>query len=356
MLNRTCIGLVGVVFVVACGSAGAPPIDDPAALPPPAADQAGQGTGTIGLPPEKGPASQPPAPPSAVKCDPGRKGTAGDKTLEVTVAGQARTALLHVPKSYDPLKGTSVVLAFHGYGGTAEQMQTQAGLDGESDKRGFIVAHVEGTGIAQKGFNGGDCCGAPAWTTKVDDVALAREINKSIATDYCVDAKRVYSAGFSNGGFMSYRFACEAADIFAAVASVSGVLGTPPEACKPSRPVPIIHVHGTADTTVPFEGGAPIGGLGAIANIRFRSVNDTVSTFRKRFACADTAKLVSEKGDTRCEEWTGCQGGASVELCTVTGGGHQWPGGQPTPIGGKTSTDFAASSAVLDFFAAHTMP
>jgi polyhydroxybutyrate depolymerase len=356
MLSRTGIVLLGVMVIAACGSSG------DGSVGPARRD----GTPADPLDPDRPPQSPaqssetsppaPPAPPSALRCEPGRKGAAGDRTLTLIVDGQERTALLHVPQSYDPIKGTSVVLAFHGYGSTAEYMKTQAGLDVESDKRGFIVAHVQGTGLARQGFNGGDCCGRPAWSDETDDLGLAREINKAIAADYCVDSKRVYSAGFSNGGFMSYRFACEAADLFAAVASVSGVLGTPPESCKPSRPLPILHVHGTADTTVPFNGGPAAGGLGAIANINFRSVDETLSHFRTRWACGAASKLVSEKGDTRCEEWTGCQAGARIELCTVTGGGHQWPGGPSSALGGKTSTDFAATSAILDFFAAHPMP
>ncbi len=147
--------------------------------------------------------------------------------------------------------------------------------------------------------------------------------------------------------------ACEAANVFAAVASVSGVLGTPPEACKPARPIPILHIHGTADTTVPFAGGAPGGGLGAIAGITFRSVAETVATFRSKWKCGDTSKPVSEKGDTRCEAWSGCEADARIELCTVTDGGHQWPGGQPEPVGGKLSMDLAATTAILDFFEAH---
>lgn len=369
MFLRNWIGSLGVTLVVACGAVGED--GEQAAAAEGQNGNAGGAAQTQGADvegPRAGgaesgqtgdadttPSSQAPAPPSTFKCERGRTGVAGDRTLTLTVSGQERTALVHVPKTYDPLKGTSVVLAFHGYGGTAAGMKTQAGLDAESEKRGFIVVHVEGTGLL-RGFNGGDCCGQPAWTANTDDTGVARAIDKALVADYCVDPKRVYSAGFSNGGFMSYRLACEAADVFAAVASVSGVLGIPAETCKPSRPVPIMHVHGTADTTVPFKGGAAVFGLGALVNVDFRSVDETVSTFRKRWTCGEASKLVSEKGDTRCEEWTGCQDGARVELCTVTGGGHKWPGGPVGGVGGKTSTDFDASARILDFFAAHPMP
>lgn len=348
------IALAGVAVLVACGAGGGHEDSAPAGDIPPLGPDV---VGGPAKPVPGGPGGQPAPPaPSTFRCEPGRAGAQGDRTLTLTVGGLERTVLLHVPKSYDPTKGTSLVLGFHGYGGTAAQMKTQTGFDALADARGVIVAYAQGTGIASKGFNGGDCCGKPAWTDETDDLGLALAMNKALSADYCVDPKRVYSAGFSNGGFMSYRFVCEAANVFAAVASVSGVLGTPPDTCKPTRAVPILHVHGTADTTVPYAGGPAAGGLGALAGIVFRSVDETMKTFRARYTCGDAAKPVSEKGDTRCEEWTGCKDGAALELCTVKDGGHQWPGGEATPVGGKTSKDFAASAAVLDFFAAHPMP
>ncbi|MBX3191134.1 MAG: prolyl oligopeptidase family serine peptidase [Labilithrix sp.] len=343
---------LGLMTVVACGAAsdaaegeGAAPSSQAPAPDTPAGAQPG------------GPAAPPgSAEPSAHRCDPARAGAIGERELSLTIEGQKRTAYVHVPKGYDPAKGTALVLAFHGYGSNVTQMRGQTGFDAASDARGFIVAYAEGTGLASKGFNGGDCCGRPAWSDETDDLGLARAIVKALSADYCVDPKRVYSAGFSNGGFMSYRFVCEAADVFAAVASVSGVLGTPPETCKPARAVPILHVHGTADTTVPYQGGPAAGGLGALAGINFRSVTDSVTHFRKSFACAENATPIFAKGDTKCEAWSGCSAGARVELCTVEGGGHQWPGGQALPVGGKTSTDLATSERLLDFFAAHPMP
>jgi polyhydroxybutyrate depolymerase len=309
--------------------------------------------GDAGPPKEGGP--PPAAAPTPFSCEPGHMGATGDRTITLTMGEEKRTVFVHVPTSYDAKKGTQLILGFHGYGGNAEGMKTQTGLDGESDKRGFIVAYAQGTGVASKGFNGGDCCGKPAWTANTDDVGFAREIVKLLSVEYCVDPKRVYSAGFSNGGFMSYRFVCEAADVFAAVASVSGVLGLPPEECKPSRPVPIFHIHGTADKTVAFTGGGAAGGLGALVNIKFRSVADSVGTFQSQWSCAATSKELVSEGDTRCEEWNGCQGKARIELCTVTDGGHQWPGGKGNPGGGKTA-EFGTTNAVLEFFAANPMP
>ncbi len=359
MARAKAAGLLVMGVLWACGAADDAPVDGAGGPAPdgvlPAENGAPGGT-TSGDPSKENPDRQKPAPPSTFTCT-GKTGAKGDRTLTLTVGGIQRTVLVHVPANYDPNKGTSLVVGFHGYGGSAAQMRTQTKLDGASDAKSFIVAYAQGTGAVSNGFNGGDCCGQPAWRDPgTDDVGFAKEIVKSISSEYCVDPKRVYSAGFSNGGFLSYRLACEAADMFAAVASVSGVLGVPAETCKPSRPVPILHVHGTADRTVPYQGGAAAGGLGALAGVTFRSVDETVTSFRTRWQCPAASKSSYEKGDTKCVAWSGCQANIPLELCTVTDGGHQWPGGQATPTGGKLSTDLDATTRVVDFFAAHPMP
>lgn len=339
----------GLILTAACGTS-----DGPDALESPHAATTAMPAGDAASVGDAGSAT----PTKPFACDEGsRAGAAGDRELKLTLADKKeRTVFVHVPSLYNPTKGMPLIVAFHGYGGNAEQMREQTGFDAESGKRGFITAYVQGTGLAQKGFNAGDCCGQPAWQADTDDVGLAREIVKKLSEEYCVDPSRIHNAGFSNGGFMSYRLVCEASDLFASVASVSGVLGVPPEACKPTRPVPIVHIHGTNDKTVSYEGGGAAGGLGSLVGIKFRSVAESVEALRKAFTCKETSRPITTQGaeDTRCEEWSGCGEDAAIELCTVTDGGHQWPGGKPTPVGGKTSS-FPATKTILDFFDAHPM-
>jgi polyhydroxybutyrate depolymerase len=90
-------------------------------------------------------------------------------------------------------------------------------------------------------------------SNKVDDVEFTRRLLDDIARDVRIDPKRVYATGMSNGAIMSYRLASELSDRIAAIAPVSGPMGTP--TCKPSRPVPVIHFHGTDDENAPFKGG-----------------------------------------------------------------------------------------------------
>jgi polyhydroxybutyrate depolymerase len=188
----------------------------------------------------------------------------------------------------------------------------------------------------------------------VDDVAFVRDLLDEIEARYCIDPKRVYATGMSNGGFLSHRLACEVSDRIAAVAPVAGVLGIPPESCNPGRPVPVLHFHGTADPMVPYTGGTPlIPQLGV--GIVFRSVANTMSHWRSKNACSGFEKTFYANGDATCVEWPDCAMGAQTALCTIDGGGHTWPGGVPIPAG-KTSTDIDATATMLEFFAAHPLP
>jgi polyhydroxybutyrate depolymerase len=284
------------------------------------------------------------ATPSTPSCS-GKTGVAGDRPVTLTVAGKERTFDLHVPAKYDASKRTPLVFLFHGYTQTAAQIATATHFAATADARGMIVAFP--TGISNS-FNAGDCCGT-AVSDKIDDVAFTRAMITAIDAEYCVDAKRVFSTGFSNGGFLSYFLACELADKIAAVAPVSGGLRVDPAACKPKRPVPLLHIHGTNDIVVPYNGG----GAG-----NARPVTESVGAFKTKNGCtAGAGKVVYTKGDVSCTKWDGCAANADVELCTVTGGGHQWPGGDTFPFyGGSTSQNISASEAVADFFEAHPMP
>ena len=150
---------------------------------------------------------------------------------------------------------------------------------------------------------------------------------------------------------MSHRLGCELADRIAAIAPVAGVLGIAPDACQPSRPVPVFDVHGTGDIVVPYNGGTPLVprlGFGLV----FRSVQETMQVWRERNACSEVAEVTYERGDVTCETWSSCAEGADVQLCTVRRGGHTWPG---APLFG-TSQNLETTEAIIDFFEDHPMP
>jgi polyhydroxybutyrate depolymerase len=281
----------------------------------------------------------------------GKTGKPGERTISLQSGGLPRTSIVHVPDSYDPTHGSMLVLNFHGFSSAGWQEALLSRMSGAADQRGFIVAYPEGVATS---WNAGDCCGT-AWTDSVDDIAFTKALLDKLESDYCIDPKRVYATGMSNGGFFSHRVGCELADRFAAIAPVAGVLGLPASQCKPSRPLPIIDFHGTSDPLVPYDGGTPIlPTLGA--GLVFTSVADTMRFWQLNNGCSGDKKTIYQHGDATCVEWPDCQARATTVLCTIDGGGHTWPGGLPVPPLGKTSSDLDATSTMLDFFQAHPLP
>lgn len=270
----------------------------------------------------------------------------------VTVAGAARTFRVHVPPSYVHGRAAPVVLMLHGGGGSAVQLETQsAKMDPIADREGFITVYPDGVGVV-KTFNAGICCGKAA-TDNVDDVAFVSALLDQIEAKLCTDLHRVFASGMSNGALMSHRLACELSTRIAAIAPVSGTMGIP--TCAPTRPVPVFEVHGSADSNVPYAGGI---GCGPSAGVVFTSVPDTIEGWRTRNGCSATTLPGFEQGDGKCVAYQDCE--SPVVLCTIDGGGHSWPGGQPKATAGCAtdgiqSTTFIASEAIWKFFAANPM-
>ena len=246
-----------------------------------------------------------------------------DGTLDATVTevdlefdGVPRRYELHVPTAYDGRTPLPLVLNFHGLTSNPTQQREFSQMDMTADSRGFLVAYPEGLDVS---WNGGLCCGRSA-ENGVDDVGFARAVIDDIAERGCIDPSRVYATGMSNGGFLSHRLACEASDVIAAIGPVAGVLGIDSSACTPSRPVPVVHFHGTADTLIPYDGQND-----------FESVADTVAGWVARNGCTEPPEVVLRTGSVTCETTGGCDGDASVTLCTIEGGGHCWPGNLSCP-------------------------
>ncbi len=282
----------------------------------------------------------------------GKTQGSGSRTLVITSGGIPRTTILHVPAGYDPAAGTMLVLNFHGFTNNALEQEVISRMDKSSDSHGYVVGYPEGVATS---WNAGDCCGT-AWVDAVDDVQFVRDLLARLESDYCIDPRRVYATGYSNGGFLAYRLACEMADTFAAIAPVAGQLGIPPEQCKPSRPVPVLEFHGSSDPIVPYTGGTPIIPVNIGPVLAFRSVQESLQFWIDHNGCLSGPTTIYQHGDATCTAWGTCKGQGDVVHCKIDQGGHTWPGGVPVPLVGKTSTDISATETMVQFFDAHPMP
>src|SRR5262245_34630628 len=175
----------------------------------------------------------------------------GETTMSIRVGVRNRTFLVHVPPSYTGLSPVPLVLDIHGLSSNSSQQAGLSGFREKSDEAGFIVAWPQGVGNSWNAFG---CCGT-ADLLNLNDPAFLRAVVARIGQLGNIDQSRIYITGLSNGGFMTHRMACEAADIFAAAAPVSAPLNTTTSTCRPSRPITVVSFHGLNDLIVPYGGG-----------------------------------------------------------------------------------------------------
>jgi polyhydroxybutyrate depolymerase len=265
----------------------------------------------------------------------------------------ARPYDVFVPSTYDGSTAMPLVILLHGFGASGAIQEAYFQLQPLAESRGFLSVHLDGTlnQIGRTFWNATDgCCGV---ASDVDDVGYIISVIDAVSAQYEVDPKRVFVMGHSNGGFMSYRLACEAADRIAAIASLAGATFADQSDCTPSEPVSVLQVHGTADGTIPYDGGQ----LPFMAG-PFPAARQTVSTWAQYNGCDATA-TPGEKGldldqtlpgpETSTETFDGCPTGVDVSLWTIEGGSH-------IPNIALATPPYPLSEGMIDFLLSHPKP
>lgn len=267
------------------------------------------------------------------------------------VDNRFRTFLTHTPTEYSGLQKLPLIIAMHGGFGNAFNLQNQSQLSVKADQEHFIVVYPEGAkgGLFNiRTWNAGVCCGHAA-ASNIDDVQFIDELIQYMIANFSVDENRIYATGMSNGGFMSYRLACEMPDKIAAIAPVACSMTM--DICMPSNPVPIIHFHSAQDANVLFSGGYGIGAsshysppLDSIFNV-WSSLNN----------CVIENDTLIDNNDYALVNWRECDCVADIEYYLTQDGGHSWPGGNPTPMGDPVSQVINANDRMWDFFSQYDL-
>ncbi|OBK10989.1 alpha/beta hydrolase family esterase [Mycobacterium asiaticum] len=271
---------------------------------------------------------------------------AGQSSQSIEWAGSSRTFHLYRPQG---LTGAApLVVMLHGGFGNGAQAEHSYHWDREADRGNFLVAYPDGQGRA---WNAGSCCGNPAHS-QIDDVGFITATVRVIGKQTAIDPARVYVTGMSNGAMMSLRLACDT-DIFAAVAPVAGTMVTN---CSRARPTSVLQIHGTADASVPYNGG-PGKTLKSDGSPRVDGppVPMVTAAWRAIDRCPAPSSTASGVVTT---ETAACPEGRTVQLISVADAGHQWPGGVRGPVLDRLglpelSTALDATDTIWQFFAQH---
>jgi polyhydroxybutyrate depolymerase len=269
----------------------------------------------------------------------------GPRTLQA--GGESRRYYLHLPPGWRPDHPAPLVLVFHAGGGRARGIAPHTGFSQLADREGFVVAYPQG-------LRGRWNDGRGFRTATHDDVGFVRALVDTLTRELALDPRRLYATGISNGAMFAYRLACELPGTFAAVAPVAGAL--PAElapACERTQPLSVLAFQGTADPLMPYAGG----GAG---QRRVLSAERTVAFWATVDGCtggAVTGEPIDRAPDgtrVRHTVFGGCREGRSVELYTIEGGGHTWPGGPAAGARvGRVSREIDATALIWAFFAGH---
>jgi len=290
-------------------------------------------------------------------CNKTTNSTPAPTTLRVegsmTVDNRTRTYLLNLPPNYDESTGFSLILALHGGGGKASQMESDYLLTEKANSAKFVIVYPEGVQsegiLGARTWNAGTCCDY-AVEKNIDDVKYISLLIDDLLKKYPkINPKKVYATGMSNGAMMSYRLACELSNKIAAIAPVAGTLLTT-QPCKPSRPVPILGIHSKLDEKVPMGGGIGIFGY------YFPPVQNGLNTWVANNGCSTTTKTVTNFTNYSVTKWASCNN-SSIEFYVTNDGGHSWPGGVKNRVAAdEPSTAINANDVIWAFFQKYQLP
>lgn len=252
---------------------------------------------------------------------------AGDYFGRIPTGGTIRAYLLHIPTDYDPNEPTPLVVSFHGFTSNPEQNSQTSNLSEKADEEGFIVVYPAGQRDPMGWYTQPNAEESGWW----NDVTFSRDLITRLQEGFNVDSRRIFITGFSNGGGMVHRVACDLSDIVAAAAPVAGpqFRGDP---CVLVRAMPIFAIHGRLDRNALFDGYYDV----------LLPIPEWIQEWADRNGCEDEPTVTTPDDEITVQIWGDCDDEAEVVMRIYERGAHVWPQG--------------AEDMIWEFFEAHPMP
>jgi polyhydroxybutyrate depolymerase len=267
---------------------------------------------------------------------------AGDFEHTVMVGDLERSYLLHIPPNLEVSTSVPAVFMFHGSERSAIEF-LPFGFKELADEKGFIIVRPNGTTHHSEypyalSWNAGTCCHDPV-IDNIDEAAFIRAILSDLESIVTVNPKRIYAHGFSNGGMLVYRLACEMSETFAAIAPYAGTLVYTP--CQPQQPVSILNIHGGADWWIPFESvtnrSSPDVPEPAIAGIK---------TWAQFNGCTEASQIETGDDNIIHAAYADCGADSVIEYIVIQNQSHDYPSVTVLPM----------AEVIWNFFEAHPKP
>ena len=237
--------------------------------------------------------------------------TSGYKTLSAN--NTTREYIMHIPTNYNAGTAVPLVINLHGYGGCAASHLSDADMRSQANENTFILVYPQGLTRTK---------GSAEWDPDTDsndistsDLEFLKQLISTIASEYTIDATRVYVVGYSNGGMMAYGMACNNSNLVAAIGVVSStMLQSTINSCNPTHATGVINFHGTSDAVLPYDG-----------NTSFPSVATAID-YWKTYNNIPLANESESDIDSTTKKYTysGGTNGVRIEHYKITNGGHIW--------------------------------
>lgn len=232
--------------------------------------------------------------------------------------GLTRSYMIYLPDNYPATESSSLIFTLHGLGGNMQEF-SQTGFDRVADTTNYVV-------VAPQAET--DILAGTAWNSRagilgyypnndVDDIGFLNFLVEYMLDNYSINPDQVYITGYSMGGFMTQRMACEANEKFKAFASVAGTIGSGISDCIPGRAIPIAHFHGTEDDVVGYYSNTF--GMNVDDLITLWTVNNNTNPVPIETRLPDLAP-----DGLTVDHFLYTDGGEDVELYRINGALHQW--------------------------------
>ena len=226
-----------------------------------------------------------------------------------------------------------ILFVLHGYTSRALWIMNYSGFQSIADEFGFLVIYPQGTLLPSTGQTHWNVGG---WTTSstTDDVSFINSLINFIDDEYSIDPKRIYSTGMSNGGYMSYKLACDLSSKIAAVVSVTGSMTYETvDGCNPAHPTSVAQIHGLQDSVVSYYGSA-----------WSKPIEEVMEYWANNNNCSNesnSSEITGSNGGGTHDVFSECDNQTSVELFLMNNMGHDWPS--------LNNHDIQASTTIWDF-------